>query len=77
MMRNAVIPCVVLASVLALAACGEKPQTASHRKSDAVASQGADPAYTAGNWKAGDAAAWEAQIKRRNQGQNEYSRGSL
>ena len=73
---RALVTCAALASVLALVACGEKVQTASHKKSDNPASKGANPAYTAGSWKAGDAAAWEAQIKTRAQGQNEYSRSA-
>jgi hypothetical protein len=64
----------VLASALALVACGEKAQTFSRAKPGVAASQGANPAYTAGTWKAGDAAAWEAQIKTRAQSQNEYVR---
>ena len=61
------------------AACGEKPQTAGTRKADVDPSQGvapgADPAYTAAGWKAGDATSWETQLKARAQnGQNEYSR---
>jgi len=64
---------------LSLAACGEKPQTAGTRKADVDPSQGAapgaDPAYTAEGWKAGDATSWETQLKARTQsGQNEYSR---
>ena len=65
------------AACLLLGACGERPQAMGQRKSDAPAWSGAaaEPAaYTAGNWKAGDAAAWEAQLKTRSQGQNEYSR---
>lgn len=76
MMMRVAFTSTVVAGALALSACAEKPQTASHRKSDALASQGADPAYTAGSWKAGDEASWEAQIKRRNQGQNEYARSA-
>jgi hypothetical protein len=59
---------------LALAACSEKPQTASPRKADGHPADGPATAYTAGNWKAGDGAAWEAQMRTRAQGQNEYSR---
>lgn len=65
----------VLAAGLALAGCGEKPQTSS-RKADSVASSGADPAYTAGSWKAGDARAWETQLRTRAQAQNEYARSA-
>ena len=64
------------ASVL-LVAC-EKPQEASRvntaNKSDAKAWEGADPAYQAGGWKIGDKAAWEAELRKRNEAQNEYAR---
>lgn len=64
---------------LSLAACGEKPQTmdASARKVDAepwTTSDAANPAYTAAGWKSGDKAAWEQQIRQRNQAQNDYLR---
>jgi hypothetical protein len=69
-----------IATLLALAAlaallgaCGEKPQTAG-RKSDALASSGANAAYTAPGWKPGDQASWESQMRNRSQNQNEYSR---
>ncbi len=67
---------VSLVSALALlGACGEKPQAATTKKSDAAPSTGSvNAGYTASGWKAGDATDWEAQIKRRTQGQNEYSR---
>jgi hypothetical protein len=64
----AALACVVLA------ACGEKPQTSGTRKADAAPSQGAVAAYTAPGWKAGDATSWEAQMKKRSEGQNEYTR---
>ncbi len=59
---------------LAFAACSEKPQTIGQRKADGPPADGPTTAYTAGNWKAGDAAGWEAQMRIRAQGQNEYSR---
>jgi hypothetical protein len=65
---------LLLSLSLGLAACGEKPQTASHRKADGHPSDGPVSAYTAGTWKAGDAAGWDAQMRTRAQGQNEYSR---
>ncbi len=64
---------LVLACVL-LSACGEKAQTASGRKADAAPSEGAVAAFTAPGWKPGDATSWEAQMKKRAEGQNEYSR---
>ncbi len=62
-----------------LAGCGEKPQTmdASARKADAqpwAVSDAANPAFRAPGWKDGDKAAWEQQIRQRNQAQNDYAR---
>lgn len=65
-----------LALCLVLGACGERAQTASHRKSDERAYAGTNDGFSAGGWKAGDAASWEQQMKNRAQGQNEYSRAS-
>jgi hypothetical protein len=75
------VRCTVVIGTLcllsALAACGEKAQTASGRKSDVPAWQGApDSSSVAGGWKAGDEASWAAQIRNRTQGQNEYSRAA-
>ena len=69
----------VAAAALALAACGDKPQTmdASARKVDAApwtVSDAANPAYRAPGWKDGDQAAWDQQIRQRNQAQNDYAR---
>jgi hypothetical protein len=62
-------------SLLALAACAEKPQTVdSKRKTDVQAFEGAASAFTASGWKVGDEASWEQQMKTRAQSQNEYSR---
>ena len=80
-MRRA--PSALGAAALAVALCGlvagcEKPQDASRvntaKKSDAKAWEGGDPAYQAGGWKAGDKAAWEAELRKRNEAQNEYAR---
>jgi hypothetical protein len=67
------------ALTLSLAACGEKPQRmdASARKADAepwTVSDAANPAFKAPGWKDGDQAAWEQQIRQRNQAQNDYAR---
>ena len=63
---------------LMLSAC-ERSQTLDHaaRKPDAqpwTASDSANPAYLAPGWKDGDKAAWEEQIRKRNQAQNDYVR---
>jgi hypothetical protein len=74
MSRSALALGLATLLTLGLAACGEKPQTASHRKADGHSSDGPATAYTAGTWKAGDAVGWDAQMRTRAQGQNEYSR---
>jgi ABC-type glycerol-3-phosphate transport system substrate-binding protein len=68
-----------MAALLSLAACGEKPQAmdATAKKSDAepwTVSSSATPAFTVPGWKVGDKAAWEEQLRKRNQSQNDYVR---
>lgn len=66
---------LLLTTVGLLAACGEKPQTVGIPKSDSPAYAGTGSSFTAPGWKAGDKAAWEQQLKARQQnGQNDYSR---
>ena len=63
--------------VLALGACGERPQEVGSspvKKADSPAAGGASNAYVAPGWKTGDATSWEQQMRKRAQGQNEYSR---
>ena len=63
------------AAVVALTACGEKPQTGAGIRSDAVPYAGTGSNFTEPGWKAGDKASWEQQLRTRQQyGQNEYSR---
>lgn len=63
------------AAVVALAACGEKPQTAAGVKNDIPAFQGADNQFMAPGWKPGDKTSWEQGLKARAQNtQNEYSK---
>ena len=69
----------VAAAVLSLCACGERVQTldASGKKVDAepwTVSDSADPAFMAPGWKSGDKTAWEEQLRKRSQGQNDYQR---
>lgn len=74
---KATVLMLLAGGAMALAGCGEKPQTisASHKKSDAQAWQGApnDP-YVVKGWTAGDQTSWHNQIRERNQYQNEYKR---
>jgi hypothetical protein len=76
MSRRTVGSAAVLCMVLALGACGEKPQTlADQRKPDAPAWKGAPGSLSvAEGWKAGDQASWDQQIRNRAQVQNEYVR---
>ena len=69
----------VAAGLMALVGCTEKPQVLgdSGRKVDAAAwsaSDGAKPGFAASGWKGGDKSAWEAQLRARNQAQNDYAR---
>lgn len=74
MMRMAVKMSLVLA-VVALAACGEKPQTLGAGKTDVPPYQGAENAFVVSGWKAGDKNSWEQALKARALNtQNEYSR---
>jgi len=73
MMRVAATLC----AALALAACGEDPQTANRGKQDAALFQGTGKKapYVVDGWKAGDRNSWEQQLKTRTQmGQNDYAK---
>jgi hypothetical protein len=65
---------LICSSVALLSACGEfdQSQTADRHMPDAKAWQGANNAYVAPGWKAGDKTAWENQLRTRGQFQNEY-----
>lgn len=74
-MRRAV---VLLASLVVLAACADKPaQLGTQRKAgDTEPWAGTQTQALAEGFKTGDAAGWKNQIRARNQAQNEYVRGS-
>ena len=75
MMMRGTIALMMMA--LGGAGCGEKAQTATAaKKADAKAWESASSPYAAADWKGGDQAAWEAQMRIRAQGQNEYSRSA-
>ncbi|WP_341850480.1 hypothetical protein [Roseateles violae] len=66
---------LLLTALIVLSACGEKPQTAaSGRKTDDKPWGETSSGYAAAGFKSGDQAAWEQQIRARNQAQNEYNR---
>jgi hypothetical protein len=60
--------------VLLLVGCGAKPDAASARKADQSPVAGADMAFAAPGWKAGDAVGWDQHMRARTQQQNEYAR---
>jgi hypothetical protein len=65
----------ILLAVAALSACSEKPQALETNKHDNSAYTGTGTAFVAKDWKPGDKASWESQLKARNQyGQNDYTR---
>jgi len=65
---------LILLSVAALTACGEKAQTLGTKK-DATAFSGAENAFVAPGWTAGDKTSWEQHLRARGQyGMNDHSR---
>ena len=66
---------VLLASAVAISACGESTSgNKSTKKADGKAWEGAGPTYAASGWKPGDKASWDEQMRVRVQLQNDYSR---
>ncbi len=64
-----------LVATFALAACGEKPQSAGGAAGDVAAHQGAQNSFVAAGWKPGDKTSWEQGLKARGQNtQNEYNK---
>lgn len=63
---------------LALAACGEKPQTLGAAGKDQSPAEGVGASqYAVAGWKAGDQQSWQSHLRARAQyGQNEYSRAA-
>ncbi len=72
--RAATLACAA-AALLALSACGEKPQTGHGVSGVAPLYAGTGSQFTAPGWKPGDKGSWEQEMKARMQyGQNEYNR---
>jgi len=67
---------LVLASLAALAGCGETDQStaAGTNRNDTPPWQGAKNPHVAQGWTAGDKASWENQLRTRSQYQNEYAK---
>ncbi len=65
---------LIVLSVAALTACGEKAQTLG-TKNDATAYSGAANSFVEAGWTAGDKTSWEQHLRTRAQyGQNDNSR---
>jgi hypothetical protein len=74
-MSRLIVLTAVLAALLGLVACGEKPQTLGTNKADTASFQGAQNQFVAPGWKPGDRSSWEQGLKARMQNsQNEYSK---
>ncbi len=67
---------LVVSAALALAGCGEKPQSMKESaKQDTAAFNGTGMPFAAPGWKVGDKTSWEAQLRTRAQNsQNEYNK---
>jgi hypothetical protein len=84
MTRTRVARALWVAAAVALAGCGDSQQIGQattykqgkyQGKPDTRPYENAPGVYSAGSqWNAGDKASWEAAIRRRQQGQNEYLR---
>jgi hypothetical protein len=59
---------------IGLSACSEKPQVLKSNKSDEKASAGAKNPFVLKGWDQGNATSWEAQLKKRAQNQDEYTK---
>jgi predicted small lipoprotein YifL len=77
-MRTTLMTLSLVAAVVALSACGEKPQEMGGTRSDAAPYAGVGKSqYQQPGWKVGDKASWEQQLKSRAQyGMNEYTRAT-
>jgi outer membrane lipopolysaccharide assembly protein LptE/RlpB len=75
-MRSTLMFSAAVAAVLALSACGEKPQDKMGVRSDQPAQAGTGvAAFTEPGWKAGDQASWSNHLKARaHYGMNDHQR---
>ena len=63
---------IVIAAVLGIAACGERPQVIEYKKGQYQGKSDTRP-WESAEFK-GDKQAWESALRQRNQAQNEYKR---
>jgi len=73
-MKKTASSLLVIFAAVTLSACSESPQVLKSQKSDEKASAGAKNPYVLKGWDQGNATSWEAQLKKRAQNQDEYTR---
>ena len=75
-MKRLVFSCaLVVAALVGLSACGEKPQTLGSNKGHVAAFEGAHNPFVVPGWTPGDKSSWEQELKARTlRTQNEYSK---
>ena len=78
MMRTLAVCVASVVMSLGLASCGESEQVVHYQQGKYQGKPDGKPwdsePLADAKWTKGDKASWEAQIKQRNQGQNEYKR---
>jgi len=79
-MKRFFVLTTIIGLTLGVAGCGEREQVVVYKqgkyqgKPDGLPWDNAPLGYGNAKWTKGDRASWEAQIKARNDGQNEYKR---
>ena len=80
--RKLILAVAALAVAAGLSACGEREQVIVYKQGKYQGKPDTKPwenepgasLYTTSKWNKGDQASWEAAVRARNLGQNEYSR---
>ena len=77
-MRRHAATAIAMALLVAIAGCGEKPQTIGDiGAKDTAAFHGTGSTFVAPGWKPGDKTSWEQHLQARMQrGQNDYAKAN-
>jgi hypothetical protein len=73
-MKKFIQAALVAGMAIGFSACSESPQLLKSNKSDEKASAGAKNLFVEKSWDQGNAMSWEAQLKKRAQNQDEYTK---